>query len=77
MARKRQRSEPQVPRSSIQAGSPVQVVESEGGSAPVRSGPRNISTTEFHQYVKNDLTRIAIFGTLIFAGMIAMKFVGF
>lgn len=71
MARKENRP-PRVPRSSPGAAG--------GAGSPevgVTTGPRNISLEEFHHHVKSDLTRIAIFGAVIFAGMIALKVVGF
>ncbi len=74
---KKVRSEPKVPRSNV-GGRPVGVQETAGraedptGAAPLR-GPRNIAPEDFHRYVKSDLTRIAIFGTLIYLGMFILK----
>ncbi|MDQ4076194.1 MAG: hypothetical protein M3220_08100 [Chloroflexota bacterium] len=83
MAKKRQRRKPQVPRPRVGRSRPDVAetvgdvkVEPETKEVPASlMGPRNISMKEFHEYVRGDLTRIAIFGSTILAGMLALKFV--
>ena len=43
---------------------------------PARYVPEPPSLAEQYGHVKKDLVRITIFGTLIFAGMFALKFMG-
>ncbi|MGH2541378.1 MAG: hypothetical protein ACRDIB_01190, partial [Ardenticatenaceae bacterium] len=59
-------------------GSVSCVLETGPVAAPVGrvlAGPRTVAREEYYGYVKRDLLRIATFSTLIFSGMLILKFV--
>lgn len=90
--KKRSTRPPRVPRSNIRdhrvrqaapkvVETPVEASASESPSPvsakrPVRHVPEPLSLAEQYAHVKTDLARITVFGTLIFAGMIALKLMG-
>ncbi|MCB0078867.1 MAG: hypothetical protein KDD73_15755 [Anaerolineales bacterium] len=82
MARRQPSDAPRVPRSNpvdqrIGQRTPI---GSHGDATvaerAVRRGPREITPLEMHAYTKRDLMRIALFGGLILAVMIALKLIG-
>lgn len=72
MAKKQYRREPQVPRSTLSSAAPAAASR---GPAAVRNTPAPRTMSEEYSHVKRDLIRIATFGTLIFAAMIALRVV--
>ena len=87
MARKKQYTPPKVPRSSIgerrvrRAVPHSENATTAGGAAaypsrPARYEPELPTLAEQYGHVKKDLVRITIFGTLVFAIMFALKFMG-
>ena len=78
MARKKRRSAPKVPRSRLTPQGEPQVTESETSpEVPVAPAASEEVLNKNYDYVRSDLLRIALFGTLIFVGMIALRVVGF
>ena len=91
MARKKQYTPPKVPRSNIRergvrraapqpeaatASATAAVGGAVRASRPARYVPEPPSLAEQYGHVKKDLVRITIFGTLVFAIMFALKFMG-
>lgn len=85
MAQKPQRRIPTVPRSQLRSTpglSPISPPSSQSSSEVISSTVRKVVQPQVdlsveYAHVKKDLIRIALFSTLIFAIMLALKFAGF
>ena len=80
MARKPQRNMPKVPRSNVNtSASPAArrapAAASEGARAYGTGQPQQPDLEQQYRHVRRDLARIGIFGTLIFAVMLVLRFV--
>ncbi len=79
MARKPQRNMPKVPRSNVNtSASPAARRAPAGASEGARAygtAPQQPDLEQQYHHVRRDLARIGIFGTLIFAVMLILRFV--